>query len=70
MGGPSEADPPIAYALPPRHGRLRRHGAWVTVAKVAASVVAVAAISVAAVTAYAAIDLLKEAVAIEALRRE
>lgn len=58
MGGPSEADPPIAYALPPRHGRLRRHGAWVTVAKVAASVVAVAAISVAAVTAYAAIDLL------------
>jgi LCP family protein required for cell wall assembly len=58
VGGPSEADPPIAYALPPRHGRLRRHGAWVTVAKVAASVVAVAAISVAAVTAYAAIDLL------------
>ncbi|WP_173922707.1 LCP family protein [Agromyces sp. Marseille-P2726] len=58
MSGPSGVDPPVAYAFPPRHGRLRRHGAWVTVAKAVASVVAVVAVSGAAVAAYAALDLL------------
>lgn len=40
-----------------RHGRLKRHGAWQTVAKAAASVVAVALVSGSAVAAYAAWDL-------------
>jgi LCP family protein required for cell wall assembly len=45
-------------ALPPRHGRMPRHGAWPTYAKIAASVVAVLAVSASAVVAYAAIDLI------------
>lgn len=40
-----------------RHGRLKRHGAWTTLAKIAASVVAVAFVSGSAVAAYAAWDL-------------
>ncbi|MFD4422445.1 LCP family protein [Agromyces sp. NPDC058484] len=40
-----------------RHGQLKPHGAWKTIAKVAASVVAVALISGSAVAAYAAWDL-------------
>ena len=40
-----------------RHGRLKTHSAWKTVAKVAASVVAVTLISGSAVAAYAAWDL-------------
>ncbi|WP_235934443.1 LCP family protein [Agromyces humi] len=40
-----------------RHGRLKTHSAWSTVAKVAASVVAVTLISGSAVAAYAAWDL-------------
>lgn len=40
-----------------RHGRLKPHGAWRTVAKVAASVVAVTLVSGSAVAAYAAWDL-------------
>ena len=40
-----------------RHGRLKRHSAWKTVAKVAASVVAVTLVSGSAVAAYAAWDL-------------
>ena len=40
-----------------RHGRLKQHGAWATVAKVAASVVAVTLVSGTAVAAYAAFDL-------------
>jgi LCP family protein required for cell wall assembly len=40
-----------------RHGRLKTHSAWKTVAKVAASVVAVSLISGSAVAAYAAWDL-------------
>ncbi|MGW4928834.1 LCP family protein [Agromyces sp. NPDC004153] len=40
-----------------RHGRLKAHSAWKTVAKVAASVVAVTLISGSAVAAYAAWDL-------------
>jgi LCP family protein required for cell wall assembly len=40
-----------------RHGRLKQNGPWATVAKVAASVVAVTLISGSAVAAYAAWDL-------------
>ena len=40
-----------------RHGRLKAHSAWRTVAKVAASVVAITLISGSAVAAYAAWDL-------------
>lgn len=40
-----------------RHGRLKRHGAWQTVAKLVGSVVAVALVSGSAVAAYAALDL-------------
>ena len=40
-----------------RHGRLRRHGVWSTVAKAAASVLAVVLASGTAVAAYAAFDL-------------
>ena len=40
-----------------RHGRLKAHTAWKTVAKVAASIVAVTLISGSAVAAYAAWDL-------------
>ena len=40
-----------------RHGRLKRHGAWSTIARVAASVVAVTLVSGSAVAAYAAWDL-------------
>lgn len=40
-----------------RHGRLKRHGAWKTVARVAASIVAVTLVSGSAVAAYAAWDL-------------
>ena len=40
-----------------RHGRLKTHSAWKTVAKIAASVVAVTLISGSAVAAYAAWDL-------------
>jgi len=40
-----------------RHGRLKAHSAWRTVAKVAASVVAVTLVSGSAVAAYAAWDL-------------
>jgi LCP family protein required for cell wall assembly len=40
-----------------RHGRLKRHGAWKTVAKAVASVIAVTLISGSAVAAYAAWDL-------------
>jgi LCP family protein required for cell wall assembly len=40
-----------------RHGRLKRHNAWKTVAKVAASVVAVTLVSGTAVAAYAGWDL-------------
>jgi LCP family protein required for cell wall assembly len=40
-----------------RHGRLKRNGPWATVAKVAASVVAITLISGSAVAAYAAWDL-------------
>lgn len=40
-----------------RHGRLRRHGVWSTVAKATASVLAVVLASGTAVAAYAAFDL-------------
>ena len=40
-----------------RHGRLKRHGAWSTIARVTASVVAVTLVSGSAVAAYAAWDL-------------
>ena len=40
-----------------RHGRLRSNGVWTTVAKVAASVIAVVLASGTAVAAYAAFDL-------------
>jgi LCP family protein required for cell wall assembly len=40
-----------------RHGQLKRHGAWKTVARVAASVVAITLVSGSAVAAYAAWDL-------------
>jgi LCP family protein required for cell wall assembly len=42
-----------------RHGRLRSHAAWKTVAKIMASAVAVALVSGGAVAAYAAWDLAK-----------
>ncbi|MGR2753978.1 LCP family protein [Agromyces arachidis] len=48
------ADAPPAIA---RHGRLRRHGVWSTVAKATASVLAVVLASGTAVAAYAAFDL-------------
>ena len=44
-------------AAVPRHGRMPRHGAWVTYAKIAASIIAVLAVSAAAIVAYAAVDL-------------
>lgn len=40
-----------------RHGRLKRHGAWQTIAKLVGSVVAVTLVSGSAVAAYAALDL-------------
>jgi LCP family protein required for cell wall assembly len=59
VSGRSGDDPQLAFALPPRHGRLHRYGTWSTLAKIVASVVAVAGVSAAAVAAYAAIDLLR-----------
>ncbi|MFD4422446.1 LCP family protein [Agromyces sp. NPDC058484] len=47
----------VEFALPPRHGRMPRHGALRTTAKTAASVIAVLAVSAAAIVAYAAVDL-------------
>lgn len=46
-------------AVPARHGRMPRHGTWITYAKIAASVVGVIAVSATAVASYAAIDLLR-----------
>ncbi|WP_136708190.1 LCP family protein [Agromyces sp. H66] len=40
-----------------RHGRLKRHGTWQTLAKIVGSVVAVTLVSGSAVAAYAALDL-------------
>src|SRR4029453_15195480 len=47
----------------PRHGRLPRHSAWRTYAKIAASVVAVLAVSALGIVAYAAVDLVATAAA-------
>lgn len=58
----------VGVVVPPRHAAWPRHGTWVTVAKTAASVVAVLAVSAAAVAAYATIDLfasVKPAVTLE-----
>ncbi|GAA1839081.1 LCP family protein [Agromyces salentinus] len=50
---PSAAPKPV----PPRHGRMPRHGGWISGAKLAAAVVAVIAVSGVAVAAFAAADL-------------
>ena len=57
MSGRTTQQSSVGSEVPPRHGRMPRHGAWPTYAKLAASVVAVLAVSATAVVAYAAIDL-------------
>ena len=56
MSGGTDQRPPVEPAVP-RHGRMPRHGAGATYAKIAASVIAVIAVSATAVVAYAAVDL-------------
>ena len=56
MSGGTDQRPPVGPAVP-RHGRMPRHGAGATYAKIAASVIAVLAVSATAVVAYAAVDL-------------
>ena len=56
MSGGTDQRPPVEPAVP-RHGRMPRHGAGATYAKIAASVIAVVAVSATAVVAYAAVDL-------------
>ncbi len=56
MSGRTAQQGPVEPAVP-RHGRMPRHGAWRTCAKIAASVVAVLAVSATAIVAYAAVDL-------------
>ncbi|MGI9825394.1 LCP family protein [Agromyces sp. Marseille-Q5079] len=62
---PAPADLPPTVApppAPPRHGRMPRHGGWVSAGKLVASVVAIVAVSGVAVTAFAAADLVTTAV--------